>query len=84
MTSNPALRFPMAELPKVCPGETCHARSGLFAHDDTGSEGDGDVDRICLLGDLPKFCSSRSPVEVDILACYGAAASMPSEGNESG
>ena len=47
----------MAELPKICPGATCHIRRGLFAHDDTGADCDGDVDWISLLGGLPKFCS---------------------------
>jgi len=60
---NPALGFPIAELPKTCPGATCHVRRGLFVLDDTGAEGDGDVDWISLLGGLPKFCS-RSPVGI--------------------
>jgi len=36
---------------------------GAIARDDTGAEGDGDVERISLLGGSPKFCS-RSPVGI--------------------
>jgi len=64
---NPALVFPTAELPKNCPGETCHMRGGPFAHDDTGAKGNGDVDWISILENLLKFCS-WSPVGIESIS----------------
>ena len=85
---NPALVFPTAELPKNCPGETCHMRGGPFAHDDTGAKGNGDVDWRCRLdihlGELAEILLSVTGWNrVDTWACYGPTESMPLEGNES-